>query len=423
MPLDFQIQVDQNEYLPADGRLMDAVISVTASGEGLTVPAADLTVAQVIMIDCSGSMEGAKLVEAKRAVKVAVNELRNGVKFAIVAGSNNARLVYPVDGKLAVASGQTRQVAAKAVGRLRVEGGTAIGSWLEAASRLLSGSDAKIKHGLLLTDGQNVLESDREFAQTLRACEGEFVCDSRGVGTGWSADTLDQVATALLGSAKGLLDPSELAADFREINETLMGRATADVGLRLWTPAHARVRFLKQVFPRISDLTGRGVEISPRIQEYPTGHWGAETRDYHLSVEVEPGAVGEGMVAARVRLVAGAQESEEHRVRAKWTEDLRLSTRISPQVAHFTGQADIAELVEDGLTAKAAGDNTRATAKLQKAREIAVETGNTHVVKRLDDINGGKNIKADMAHALGEMLKLDTKRTHRKEATGDADLP
>src|SRR5215468_2386149 len=50
-PITFDVHIDQNEYLPAGGQVMDAAISVTTGGVLRPAP----TAAQVIMIDCSGS--------------------------------------------------------------------------------------------------------------------------------------------------------------------------------------------------------------------------------------------------------------------------------------------------------------------------------------------------------------------------------
>ena len=40
-----------------------------------------------------------------------------------------------------------------------------------------------------------------------------------------------------------------------------------------------------------------------------------------------------------------------------WSDDDTLTTRIDPAVAHYTGQAELAEAIQDGLAAKAAGDD------------------------------------------------------------------
>ena len=45
--------------------------------------------------------------------------------------------------------------------------------------------------------------------------------------------------------------------------------------------------------------------MSERIGDYPIGAWGAESRDYHVSVAVPPGALGEEMLAARVSVIGG----------------------------------------------------------------------------------------------------------------------
>src|ERR1044072_7922138 len=142
--MDFELHVDHNKYLPDGGRVMDAVVSVSALGGGRRAQAP--TSAEAIMIDCSGSMEGEKIIEAKRAVNVAIDQLRDEVPFAVVAGNESARMVYPPGETMVPASPVTRAEAKSAIRKLHAEGGTAIGTWLELANVLLAGQDADIKH-------------------------------------------------------------------------------------------------------------------------------------------------------------------------------------------------------------------------------------------------------------------------------------
>src|SRR2546421_4998913 len=132
-PLDFTIAVYHNRYLPGGHRVMDAVISVSAVGDGI-VGGAGPTAAQVIMIDCSSSMGGEKITEAKRATTVAVELLRDEVAFAVVAGTTTARMVYPPNETMVPASAVTRAEARDAIRALVADGGTAIGTWLELAN-------------------------------------------------------------------------------------------------------------------------------------------------------------------------------------------------------------------------------------------------------------------------------------------------
>lgn len=380
---DVQAEVFQNEYLAEGATVADAVVTVTmGDGGGPAVRAAGATAAEIIIIDCSGSMHGERLVQAKKAAKAAVDALRDGVSFAIVAGSSGAVTVYPSSRNLAVVSADTRASAKAAVRTLKAGGGTAIGTWLRHAYELFEGNPAEIRHAILLTDGRNG-ESASTFQAALTFCAGAFVCDSRGVGAGWSAAELVQIAETLLGTADGMKDPAALAADFQAMIEAAMGKTMADVFLRVWTPAGARLRFLKQVHPEIVELTDRRTEVSARVGDYPTGSWGAESRDYHLAVELAPGLVGEEMLAARVSVVRRDEVLAQGLVRAVWTDDTAYSTKINPRVAHYSGEVELAEAIQQGLAAREAGDVGTATARLGRAVQLATESGRSDTVRLL----------------------------------------
>ncbi|CAM5622130.1 hypothetical protein SCALM49S_02173 [Streptomyces californicus] len=73
----------------------------------------------------------------------------------MVAGTHVARDLYPGGGRLAVADAHTKALAKDALRGLSAGGGTAIGTWLRLADRLLGPADAGIRHGVLLTDGRD----------------------------------------------------------------------------------------------------------------------------------------------------------------------------------------------------------------------------------------------------------------------------
>jgi secreted protein with Ig-like and vWFA domain len=413
-PITFDVTVYQNEYLPAGERVMDALVSVTATGRTAAPPAA----AEVIMIDRSSSMAGARLVEAKRATTAALDALRDEVAFAIVAGNAGATMVYPAQPRMVPATAETREAARAAVARLEAQDGTAIGTWLALANRLLAGERAEIKHGILLTDGHNEHQTPEDLRRVLEDCRGRFVCDCRGVGDGWEAKPLLEIADVLLGSAAGLREPGELAEDFRAITGAVMGKAAANVALRLWTLPDVRVRMLKQVHPRIVDLTGRGVVVDDRNVDYPTGQWGTETRDFQLSLDVPVGALDEEIRAAKVGMVAGEQASEGRLVRVRWTADPALSTKINPRVAHYAGQTELSEAIEDGIAARDAGDELAATAKLGRAVQLAHSSGHevtlrvlSRVVDVVDAPSGTVRLRPDIAPVDAELAELSSRTT------------
>jgi hypothetical protein len=419
----FTVEVDQNSYLPVDANRVDAVVTVTAV-DGAAGPAPASDVLEVIVIDCSTSMTGSKIRAARKATVAAIAELRDGVSFAVVAGNHVSRQVFPPAGT-AVADGGSRSAAIRLVERLQADGGTGIGNWLKHVGGLARAHPGSIKHAILLTDGQNG-ESAEYFANALNGVLGAFTCDCRGVGTDWRVDELRTIATAMLGTVDIVADPADLAADFRSIMGVAMGKSMADLALRLWTPRGASVRFVKQVAPTVEDLTDRRTEAARQAGDYPLGSWGAETRDYHIAIDVPAGSVGDEMLAGRVSVVASGSGDVlgQGLVTAIWTEDTALSTRISRGVAHYTGQAELAEAIQEGLAARKAGDEVTATARLGRAVALAAASGNDgtarlleRVVEVVDAPSGTVRLRKAIADV--DEMTLDTRSTRTVRVRGE----
>ncbi|MDT0439966.1 MULTISPECIES: VWA domain-containing protein [Streptomyces] len=425
----FSVDVYQNEYLPEGGREVSAIVTVTATGGGTTGGAVAASghgpsAAVALMVDCSGSMDypPAKMRNARDATAAAVDALRDGVHFAVIGGTHVAKEVYPGGGRLAVADATTREQAKFALRKLAAGGGTAIGTWLRLADRLLSSADVSIRHGILLTDGRNEHEAPEDLRAALESCAGRFTCDARGVGTDWDVKEVTAIASALLGTADIVADPGGLAADFTGMMEKTMGKEVADVALRVWTPVGTSIKFVKQVAPAVAELTDRRTEAGPRAGDYPTGSWGDESRDYHVCVEVPAAQLGQEMLAARVSLVVPQPDGSARNlgaqglVRAVWTDDMAASTSINPQVAHYTGQAELAQAIQQGLDLRKAGDFDGATAKLGRAVQLASASGNADTAKLLskvvdvvDAATGTVRLKAKVAEA--DEMTLETRST------------
>jgi hypothetical protein len=415
----FTVDVDHNQYLPEGGRDVSAIATVISDGAPAAAVADSGGSAEIIIIDCSGSMDvpHSKIAQARAATVAAIDVVRDGAQFAVIAGTSFARPVYPPAGTMAVASPQTRAEARQAVNGLRAGGGTAIGKWLQLASQVFRSSPATLRHAILLTDGRNQHETPQELAAAISACDGFFTCDCRGVGTDWEVGELRKISSTLLGTVDIVPDPAGLAADFEAMMRTAMSKQVADVALRVWTPQQAEVRFVKQVSPTVEDLTGRRVTASAQLGDYPTGAWGpGESRDYHVGIRVQPGIVGQEMLAARVSLVVNSQVLGQGLVRANWTDDEALSTRINSRVAHYTGQAELASAIQEGLEARKQGDEETATAKLGRAVVLAKESGNEDTAKLLakvvdvvDEATGTVRLKKKVDDA--DEMALDTRST------------
>src|SRR5712691_3854465 len=135
---EFTVDIFQNEYLAAGAREVNAIVTVTSAGCTAGASEATVSAAEIIIVDCSGSMAEPmeKMIQAREATAAAIDAIRDEVAFAVVADTYRARPVYPKDGTLTIAGERTRQAAKGSLDRLHPGGGTAIGKWLRYACEL-----------------------------------------------------------------------------------------------------------------------------------------------------------------------------------------------------------------------------------------------------------------------------------------------
>ena len=141
--------------------------------------------------------------------------------------------------------------------------------------------------------------------------------------------------------------------------------------------------------------------------------------------QVGDGAVGEDMLVCRPTLVwdagAGEQKAAGSPIVATWSEDSGLTARLNPEVAHYTGQAEIAASIRDGLEARDRGEDAEATRLLGKAARIAAASGNDDVTRRLgkvvdvvDAASGTVRLRRGAGKAEALELEMGGTRTVRR---------
>ncbi len=101
---------------------------------------------------------------------------------------------------------------------------------------------------------------------------------------------------------------------------------------------------------------------------------------------------------------------------AVWTDDEARSAVIDREVAHYTGQGELAQVIQEGLSARQSGDEDTATRKLGRAVQLAAESGNDattkllrKVVEVVDEKEGTVKLRRNVNQA--DAMALDTRST------------
>ncbi|MGW0999747.1 VWA domain-containing protein [Streptomyces sp. NPDC002520] len=407
-------------------RTGDGPRSAGGAGHG-TGPA----LAEVLIVDTSRSMlhPDAKLHAAKDATVAAIRLLPESTAFAVLSGRFEATVVHPGAGRavMAVAGPAEREAAERAVRILDADGGTAIGTWLDLARRLLKEQPAPVKHVLLLTDGRN--EHDHRTAAPTRldtvldACEGRFVCDAWGIGDDWDADLLLDITRRLHGRAGAVREESELTAAYEELMNGLLGTAVPELRIRITPTMGTVIRQVKQVVPSEQELLATGGESGGRGAEYVTRAWGEETRHFQVVLAADPTGreIGEELQLAAVEVVVPdfgrtVRLPAPKPVLVRWTDNPLDASRRHPGVHRHEQYQQAGAAVARAYRAWVRGADGSAAAdrELARALELAAELGDTNLLgalRRIEDPERGGHVRTPLKDVDWQHLILSSAMT------------
>jgi hypothetical protein len=428
----FTVTTAVDEYLPEDADTVRAVVTVTAPA--LLARSRDRV--EVVVVDNSVSMRfGGRLSAAKAAAGAAVEQIEDGVAFAVIAGHDDVRPVWPPrPDQLAEADPHQRAMALDALDDLTTEGGTIIGCWLEQAARLVrSTGDRRLAHVLLLSDGHNEHQAHGHLAAVVADCRGLLQCDCWGVGEDWDPPELRFVSDELGGHTEAAVDVDdprgrdELVAGFRTRIRSSQARAAPDVALRVLTRDIADVVAFRQATPVLRDLGTRSVSLpdGEAGASYPLDSWApAEARSYFVGLRIRRdrlGAVGDRLRVASVALVlADGTTAARASLTAEWCDDPRRLTGEVDEVQRHLSFAELAEDTDAGTRALHDGDRVAAEAHLARAWRTARRLGAADHEQRL-----ARLVRVDDATGVVELLDATSGDVIRAQtyATSTAPYP
>lgn len=128
----------------------------------------------VLVIDRSGSMSGPKIEAAKESARVTAEVLNPSDLISVIAFDNQPTTIV----RLQKASNRMR--ISTDISRLQAGGGTNIYPALREAYEILQGASAKVKHVIVLSDGQAPYDGIADLAQEMQS--SKITVSAVGIG-------------------------------------------------------------------------------------------------------------------------------------------------------------------------------------------------------------------------------------------------
>jgi Ca-activated chloride channel family protein len=262
--LALQVQTERSALAPAGGPLHLRV--------ALRSSAAKLARAQLavdLVIDVSGSMQGASIDNARKAAAALVERLDAKDHFSLVTFSDGARVLVP-NGPIGPRRGQVLA----AIARIEAEGGTNIGAGLDAGytqARAPGLPADALRLVMLLSDGQaNGGDTNPASlaARSSAAFQDGVQTSAFGVGDSFDAPLLGAIADRGAGGYYYLADPTQIApALTRELDARLAPAALAvELRVRLRPDVVPTKVYGSRQLSRLEAAEVRGQEISADVQ-------------------------------------------------------------------------------------------------------------------------------------------------------------
>jgi Ca-activated chloride channel family protein len=232
----------------------------------------------VIVLDCSGSMSGQKINDARKASIELVSRLKASDRFALVTYSNNANVISGLVHVTPAAKNRLNQL----ISSIYAGGGTNLGEGLQSGIEILTTS---VKNGnsgrlILISDGlanKGITGIDALGNMASMAVKNEFSISSAGVGNDFNEDLMTAIADYGTGNYYFMENPSAFAAVFNnEFNQTRTAAATG-----------VKVSFKEKNGIKLIDAGGYPIESKNNTAEFfPGDLMSGQTRKLFLNLQV-----------------------------------------------------------------------------------------------------------------------------------------
>lgn len=326
-----------------------------------------------MVLDRSGSMDGAKIDSLKRAVVELIETLRPEDMVSVVVFDETAEVVVPMQ------PASDRTELNHRVEAIRVQGGTAMSTGLDAAVAELSNLGAdRASYLLLLTDGQTWGDEDTCRAHAATLAQMGVKITALGLGDEWNEKLLDDLADATGGTSDYIADPQDIGKYFQRAAQSARNTAVRNARLLIRLAENVAPRAVYSVKPLINNLGFRPIgdrEINVDLGDIESGAGASVLAELMLPAY----AAGTQRVAnAELHYDVPQEQLLDERARVEASVEVTADASqvaVDPATMNLVERVTAFKLQTRALDEAAAGNLANATQKLRSAATRLLDLG------------------------------------------------
>lgn len=335
-----------------------------------------------LVLDRSGSMQGAKLAALKDATKRVIETLTPQDIVAIVLFDDTVETLVPAT----FATDKAALIAQ--VDAIEEAGGTAMSGGMAAGIvELRKNHDPdRVRAMLLLTDGQTWGDEDRCRALAQELARDGVRVTALGLGAEWNEALLDDIAEATGGISDYIADPAQITTFFQHAVRTAQGTVARDARLLLRLVRDATPRAVYRATPVIANLGYQPIgdsEIAVRL-----GAIEAETPSSIVVDLMVPARDAGSFRIAQAELhytpVGGSEQVIKQDLLLEFVTDPTASA-YDPRVMNLVEKVTAFKLQTRALAEAEAGNLSGATQKLRAAATRLLDLGELELAQKVSE--------------------------------------
>ena len=376
-----------------------------------------------ILLDVSGSMEGAKLENAKQACNLLLGQLKPQDRAAVSVFSSGARTIVPSQ----MFDDSVKRLAQREVSQLQIEGATEIMAGLNQVYAEVAPhrSPDVTTFVILLSDGEPTDSQGyrvKSLDQFLQRTDAEFKTNGVSLSTIGLGGATDYDAAFLRdladkGSGKFLMSkqPSELADAFQDEFGRIQSTVLSDVSIEVHRLNGTVRRFWrvvpdKKIFdpPRVQDGSFR-ISVGSIQNDQPQAY----LVDVVTGTPTETSGRGMLCQVAAVVVANGVENRAEANVLTGYSDNELELTQRNGEVLKLNEEAIDFKLQMDLEDAVKTGDKRKMTSVLERKKKMTQRLGKTTATKVLDDMQATLQSGGDIAADDLAVSSIESKKTKR----------